>query len=1279
MQADAVWVDVLPSMRGFATRMVKDATASGRKAGQAAAKSFDDGAAGLGRQMVRDITAQMESAKAEVEKVSAALQTARDREAVAAGRVRVAEAALEAVRAKAKATDAQKAAAEERLAAAQRTLAAAQRVTTATTARLDQAQAGAAARAKVLSEETARSERITVRLANSLTTIDTSRIDDGAKAMARFGVSASKAASATVVLGSATPAVAGLGAALVQAAGAAAVLPGAFAAGGVAAGVLKLGVSGIADAVKQWGDPKKFAEAVAELSPAGRAAAVAIRDLRPELMGLRNLVQESLFRGADREIEALANRYLPMLRGKLPVIGGEFAAARSQIAGFVGSGQTVSDVGVILDHTARAVNNLLGAAQPLAQAFRDIAVVGAAAFGDLTMGADTAAADFAAFIADARATGQIDAWIRAGFDTLQDFGELFGNVGGIINTVLGAAQEQGGGVLGLLVQVTGAVLEMLQSARGTEALAVLFSTIRQVVDTLLPGVQAVSGALFEGIIALGPAIPPVAAAFSAVAVAVAPLIPDLARLATVILPILADLVTWLAPALPVLAAGFLAGAVALRGYNIVVTIVRFFQAWAAAQWALNAAMSANPIGLIIAAVVALVAGFIYLWNNVEGFRNFWIGVWDAIRGAAIWVWENALRPAFNGIVTAARAVGEAAVWLWGRMTAAWNAIAVAATWLWQTVLKPIFDGISLAARILAAIIITVFVTPAVVAFNLLAAAATWLWQTIFQSVFTAIGEKVSWLWTYVFQPAINFIMAGIRGWGMILSWLWTEKVQPTLAAIGDFFSWLWTTAIRPTIGLIMNGIRDWAALLSWLWDVVGTRVFGSVGAGITAVGEAFAWAWNTLIKPSWDSLGAAISWVWETVLSKVFEAIKTAVGTVGEAFGTAVDFIKTAWDRIYDVVSKPIKWVVDIVYNDGIRVVWNKVADLVGLSPLAAINFNSNTGTRGGAARPFAGGGVLPGYAPGRDVVPALLSPGEAVLVPELVRQIGPSNILAANYAASGRPATTDGRHAGGGVVRRYAGGGVVGNLLSWVPGIGDDLAALWRDPVGYIRARSGAAGEWASLVAKMPAKLIADGANWLWGKVKSFFGFSSDEAAAAAGAAGGRPNGWQQMWDIIRAQFPTAILTSAFRPGDPGYHGKGRAIDIAGPMSAINQWIAKVYPNSTQLIYTPGVNLLNGKPFTYNPQTQADHHDHVHWAFDQGGYLPPGVSTVYNGTGAPEPVLTRQQFADLSAAAQRGGAGSTVQVTVPVYPQPRQSETEIGHAAARHAKFALSMAGGPV
>lgn len=49
-------------------------------------------------------------------------------------------------------------------------------------------------------------------------------------------------------------------------------------------------------------------------------------------------------------------------------------------------------------------------------------------------------------------------------------------------------------------------------------------------------------------------------------------------------------------------------------------------------------LSANPIVLIIAVIAALVAGFMYLWNNCEGFRNFWIGLWNGIVDAAKTAW-----------------------------------------------------------------------------------------------------------------------------------------------------------------------------------------------------------------------------------------------------------------------------------------------------------------------------------------------------------------------------------------------------------------------------------------------------------------------------------------------------------------------------------------------------------------------------------------------------------------------------------------------------------------
>lgn len=65
------------------------------------------------------------------------------------------------------------------------------------------------------------------------------------------------------------------------------------------------------------------------------------------------------------------------------------------------------------------------------------------------------------------------------------------------------------------------------------------------------------------------------------------------------------------------------------------TIASTVVTWAqtAAQWALNVAMSANPIMLVVLAVVALVAILVIAWNNSKQFRDIVIGAWNAVADA----------------------------------------------------------------------------------------------------------------------------------------------------------------------------------------------------------------------------------------------------------------------------------------------------------------------------------------------------------------------------------------------------------------------------------------------------------------------------------------------------------------------------------------------------------------------------------------------------------------------------------------------------------------------
>lgn len=83
------------------------------------------------------------------------------------------------------------------------------------------------------------------------------------------------------------------------------------------------------------------------------------------------------------------------------------------------------------------------------------------------------------------------------------------------------------------------------------------------------------------------------------------------------------------------------------------------KAWAAAQWLINVAMSANPLGLIIAGIVALIAVIVLIATKTQFFQKLWDAAWSAIKAAAGAVFgfiKRAASVAFNGLKAAATAV-----------------------------------------------------------------------------------------------------------------------------------------------------------------------------------------------------------------------------------------------------------------------------------------------------------------------------------------------------------------------------------------------------------------------------------------------------------------------------------------------------------------------------------------------------------------------------------------------------------------------------------------------
>lgn len=93
-----------------------------------------------------------------------------------------------------------------------------------------------------------------------------------------------------------------------------------------------------------------------------------------------------------------------------------------------------------------------------------------------------------------------------------------------------------------------------------------------------------------------------------------------------------------------------------------------------AQWLVNAAMTANPIGLIIAGIAALVTAVIVCWNKFAGFRAVILTVWDTIKGFALLI-KDVVVGNIMSLLNAIGKVGEAIGKLFrGDFDGAWQSV-----------------------------------------------------------------------------------------------------------------------------------------------------------------------------------------------------------------------------------------------------------------------------------------------------------------------------------------------------------------------------------------------------------------------------------------------------------------------------------------------------------------------------------------------------------------------------------------------------------------------------
>lgn len=320
----------------------------------------------------------------------------------------------------------------------------------------------------------------------------------------------------------------------------------------------------------------------------------------------------------------------------------------------------------------------------------------------------------------------------------------------------------------------------------------------------------------------------------------------------------------------------------------------------AAQWLLNAAMSANPITLIIIGVAALVAVFVVLWVKCAAFRNFWIGLGNDIASIA--------KAAVAGVVGFFKSLPEK--------------------------IHQIFDAVVGFAQKWGPLILTA-VAP-VIGIPLLIAQHWGQIKETISKVWDNVRQVTSAAWSGI-QSGLTNVWNGIRN-GMTSAWngirtgiatAWNAIKTALLAFVSPLVNGvinLWDH-MRTGIQTVMTGLKN---ILGGIWTVIKnvvmapvlliidlvtgnfTKLRSDAVAIFTNLKNAFAQIWTGIrqvftgalqaitgfLTVEWDGLKAMAIAVWQGItgmLTATWSALVTAAQTI---FNTLVAVVQAVGNAI---------------------------------------------------------------------------------------------------------------------------------------------------------------------------------------------------------------------------------------------------------------------------------------------------------------------------------------------------------------------------------------------
>lgn len=291
--------------------------------------------------------------------------------------------------------------------------------------------------------------------------------------------------------------------------------------------------------------------------------------------------------------------------------------------------------------------------------------------------------------------------------------------------------------------------------------------------------------------------------------------------------------------------------------TIAPTIVGAFGAIGTSFTTLGATFMANPIGLIITgivvAVAALIALFVALWKNCEGFRNFWINLWEKIKE----IWDNIL----VSLEPLIAAIKEGFSSAWELIKTIWDAVTPYFSMIW--------DNIKIVFSVVKTYLSGMF-------------SAAWeaikaVWDTV-TGYFTAVWKTISGIFSVVkavltgnWSDAWNGIKGIVNTWKDYFSGVW-ESIKNVFGSVKTWFSSTFSAAWDAVKSIFSN----WGSFFSGLWNTI-KNTFSKIGTNISS-------AISSSVKAGLNGVISSI----EKVINNGIGLINGAIGLINQIPGVSI-------------------------------------------------------------------------------------------------------------------------------------------------------------------------------------------------------------------------------------------------------------------------------------------------------------------------------------------------------------------------------------------------------